>query len=500
MGTTSDKLTHLSQTKEEIRNAIIAKGVSVPTQTTFRDYAAKISSISSGQSGGSYTRPSDWLPLPNVSTSEQKIVGLVAVFSSGRNYLNFRIQGNYTVDWGDGIIENFTSDTVCEHLYNYNDFAGTEIVGYNCRQAIVTITPQAGSNFTLADFSKMSASKHSFSANGFLDIRMSAPNLSVLVINGKNLQNLQIFDFIGTNQITNANSLFHSSFIKWLVNFDFSKCTSFAYCFQSSRLIKLPNVINTSSVTGSGLTYMFYLASQVEEIPQLDCNISTNLQATLQGCTSLQKFGGFINTGNVTTLNGTFANCTVLEKIPDFSDTTKVTVMASLFLNCKNLEVLPRLDVNAAISIISFADGCTKLRWVPAYQFPDISTLYYMFRGCSSLMELPAINLKAASHIGSIVSSSNVLNRVAAVNLQSATTYQGCFSNQSALTSFEAINMKVTFELNNGSLDRAALIVVFNNLQTVTGQTLNISGNPGVASLSQEDKDIALNKGWTLVL
>jgi hypothetical protein len=45
MGTTAEKLTHLSQTKSDIRDAIEAKGISVPTETTFRDYATKVSDI-----------------------------------------------------------------------------------------------------------------------------------------------------------------------------------------------------------------------------------------------------------------------------------------------------------------------------------------------------------------------------------------------------------------------------------------------------------------------
>jgi hypothetical protein len=45
MGTISDKLTHLSQTKSDIRDAIISKGISVPVETTFRDYATKVSDI-----------------------------------------------------------------------------------------------------------------------------------------------------------------------------------------------------------------------------------------------------------------------------------------------------------------------------------------------------------------------------------------------------------------------------------------------------------------------
>ena len=48
MGTTADKLGYLKGTKEAIRAAISAKGVSVSESDTFRSYANKISSIASG--------------------------------------------------------------------------------------------------------------------------------------------------------------------------------------------------------------------------------------------------------------------------------------------------------------------------------------------------------------------------------------------------------------------------------------------------------------------
>lgn len=51
-GTSSDKLAYLQQTKESIRQAIIAKGVDVPDATPFRQYAGKVADIQSGGQGG----------------------------------------------------------------------------------------------------------------------------------------------------------------------------------------------------------------------------------------------------------------------------------------------------------------------------------------------------------------------------------------------------------------------------------------------------------------
>ena len=45
MGTIADKLNYLNTTKTNIKNAIVAKGVSVSENDTFRSYASKIADI-----------------------------------------------------------------------------------------------------------------------------------------------------------------------------------------------------------------------------------------------------------------------------------------------------------------------------------------------------------------------------------------------------------------------------------------------------------------------
>ncbi len=48
MGTITEKLDMIAQTKEAIRQAISGKGVSIPASTPFSDYPTKIASIGSG--------------------------------------------------------------------------------------------------------------------------------------------------------------------------------------------------------------------------------------------------------------------------------------------------------------------------------------------------------------------------------------------------------------------------------------------------------------------
>lgn len=45
MGSIKEKIKYIKETKKLIREAIIAQGVDVPENTTFRDYANKIDNI-----------------------------------------------------------------------------------------------------------------------------------------------------------------------------------------------------------------------------------------------------------------------------------------------------------------------------------------------------------------------------------------------------------------------------------------------------------------------
>jgi hypothetical protein len=119
MGTVSDKLTYLQGTKSAIKDAIVAKGVSVENGTPFRDYATKIGEISGGGTptpvADEWVRPTEWLPLPDNIDGVQKVSILNAVFDTDSEFVAFICQGAYTVDWGDGVRKIATDR--CEEDY-----------------------------------------------------------------------------------------------------------------------------------------------------------------------------------------------------------------------------------------------------------------------------------------------------------------------------------------------------------------------------------------------
>lgn len=82
---------------------------------------------------------------------------------------------------------------------------------------------------------------------------------------------------------------------------------------------------------------------------------------------------------------------------------------------------------------------------------------------------------------------------------QNATNLNHCFRNCAALTTITGNpNFKTSLLLGLPNLTHDSLMVVINGLQTVTStQTLTL-GTENLAKLTDAEKQIATDKGWTL--
>lgn len=66
-----------------------------------------------------WVRPADWLTLPTVNLGDSIFTGLYAVYDTTQNYVSISAGGAFTVDWGDGTVENFATGVFANHLYDY---------------------------------------------------------------------------------------------------------------------------------------------------------------------------------------------------------------------------------------------------------------------------------------------------------------------------------------------------------------------------------------------
>ena len=204
---------------------------------------------------------------------------------------------------------------------------------------------------------------------------------------------------------------------------------------------------DTSNVTN--MQSMFYGCSKLTTIPPLDRSKVTNMYGTFYGCSSLTSIPQ-LDTSKVTYMNSMFSGCSKLTTIPQL-DTSKVTNMGSMFNGCSSLTSIPQLDTSNVISMDSMFKQCSKLTTIPQFDISKVNFLNAMFQGCSNLKSILMTGMKTSFDI-------------------------------SASTKFETSD----------------LVTILNNLATVTSTKTLTMGATNLAKLTDEEKAIATNKGWTL--
>ena len=290
MGTISEKLVALGESKAAIRQAIIDKGVDVPSETTFRDYAVKISEIEQGggSSSGSgsewsqeyyesvfnsYQRPSDWLDIETLHPllqGDQKFIGLMAVHEESGNFTTIQAvtsSGTYRVDWGDGTTSDHDSSVIAYKTYDYDNISESTLCSRGYRQAIVTVIPISGDLLSVNLNNKHTqAGLPSGYSTKWLDIRMAGLEIDVLSFNASLIRHylFERFAFVGTHSITSMMDMF-------------SSCSS---------LQTIP-LLDTSSVRN--MMAMFSNCSSLQTIPLLDTSLVTSMDYMFSNCPSLQR-------------------------------------------------------------------------------------------------------------------------------------------------------------------------------------------------------------------
>jgi len=447
-----------------------------------------------------WVRPSDWLDLPTINDSEDKVVGLFAVFDDESNFVAVRFQGNYTVDWGDGTSENVNSNVTAQHLYDFNDanLDGT-LTSRGYKQAIITITPNGGTLTSCElqiDHSGLSALSINHIVN-WLDIQITGTNWTNMTVGGttsqlrlcervyihsigteNNLTNffrgmmrlreINYFDVSGvvnttsmfqdctsiakipeynfSSNLTAANTMFYNCFCLQSIHlFDTSNVSNFTYMFNNCRsLTEIPDFDTSNGGTGgTSLLYMFQGCSKLTKAPNLNTSNAVNTTNMFASCAALTSIP-FYDLSNVIIATSMFQSCFALRTIPNL-DLSSATATSSMFYNCYNLRSLPPLNISNSTNTSNMFRGCHNLRSIPEIDISKSTNTSYMFDSCVSLVSLPELNTSSSLNTSYMFSGCYSLKSVPTLDTRNSTTmtamFLSCYALQTIQTEFSSSNV-----------------------------------------------------------
>lgn len=313
-------------------------------------------------------------------------------------------------------------------------------------------------------------------------------------------------------------------------------CKKFVYCGDASKTTQKATTLYKSvdlkyvdvskyDFTNANMNNLFANANNsltTLKLPEaIDCQNSTSVNGLFWGLRAITELPDIlINTQNVTNFSNMFYMCSILDKygdtpgVIDISGLTmkSVTTTSDMFYNC------------ASVKKIKLPDNMTMSDQV------DISG---MFKSCNMLLEAPnlpkGLNIKNGG-LMSLFDTCYLLRKIDLTNVISSVSgaapymfyrcflctdliFDGCdLSGLTGLVSaFSGMYSLENFSIKDGALPGIAmdfsdstilthesLINIINAIPTVTSTKKLTLGSTNLAKLTDEEKTIATDKGWTL--
>ena len=309
MGTITDKLNKLAETKSAIKTAIVNKGVSISDTDTFASYADKINSISSG---GGYDF--DFTVL-GYNQEECKDANNIA---------------NIAINLGDYTQSQITEAIAYgKELYDSN----YSITNDNVDKNKLLFYPKLKLPYTYSDSKVLYIPNVEYRASGGY-ITYSAYNNQFLY------------------KVGSINAVFTSSYYSW---------GFFTSCYSLRE-------VGDINITGKTIPYNSFFTNcyALKKIGNLNTTGSTDFRQMFSGCKSLTTIPQ-LDTSSGTNFGNMFASCRSLTSIPQL-DTSKGTNFSSMFQNCSNLKRIEGISFKSLNTTVNQSDltgksGMNQLRY-----------------------------------------------------------------------------------------------------------------------------------------
>lgn len=436
-----------------------------------------------------WVRNPAWPAIPTVLASEQKIVGLYAVWpgdgaGNGANFFAFNGQGAYTINFGDGTTTNFASNTQANYEFNFNNSA---LAGTN---KPVTFT---------ASTNTVNLAGHGFNAGTALPFYSIVTTTGLIegrryyVVN-PTANAFQVSATFGGAPVTLTNNGSAT-----LLPYKIAIVTITPQAGQNLTVINLQAkhnqtglqtyttgwldlAISVPNVTGANYTLGGTAVGHrlLERVNVVACGVLTNMANMYSNTPSLRSVSAFPSgISEVTNLASHYLN-SGLKNFPLFlGSAAKVQTTAQMCNGCFNADEFPALPGSiAALTTANLMYAGTNAKRIPPFpsSTAGITNINGLVQSMPNLQELPAINMAGASSTGN-----------------------GSLTGGQAAPSLKRMRisgMRFSFSVANCQLSAAATNEIFEGLPTVaTAQTITVSGNPNAGFTAS----IATAKNWVVV-
>lgn len=440
------------------------------TASTFPNPGARITPPALLTDGGMWRRNPTWPALPTVTSSDQRAVGLYAVYPGGANFWAATCAAAWAVDYGDGstataasggtlykqfdytdvdlvgtdgpVTLNGTADTVERTAHGYVN--GNPISLYN----IVTTTGVTEGqvyyvvNATANDFQVASTpggSAIGLTSNG--SATLLPYRIAVVDITPQSGQNLTSVNLAVKHNQSGLVNGYSSGYLDLTISVPNATTTGLTIGASTAAVPRHRNLERCNILTIGGLTStsgMFFECRSLQSVSLFNTVSVTNMSSMFSGCVSLQSVPLF-NTVAVTNMANMFDECRSLQSVPLFN-TVAVTSMASMFLNCRSLRGVPLFNTASVTTMASTFQGCLALESVPLLNTAAVTSALRMFQDCGSLRQVPLFNLGACLNTQIMFLNCHALPSVPLFNTASVTNFSEMFSGCSALQSVPLLN------------------------------------------------------------
>mgnify|MGYP002710949097 CR=1 FL=1 len=213
---------------------------------------------------------------------------------------------------------------------------------------------------------------------------------------------------------------------------------------------------------------------------------------------SVDDLIAYDDTENVTNFAATFQSCFKLIKAP-LLNMSKANSCNAMFNQCNALTYIPLYDTSAITNMNYFLEGCIMLENIPLFNTSNVKKMEYMFRDCKKLSTIPHFDTSNVTTMTAIFYGCSSLTTVPALDVSNVVYFGDCFFDCSSLKSILMTGMKANFNISvSTKFEQSDLVTILNNLATVTTTKTLTMGATNLAKLTDEEKAIATNKGWTL--